>query len=206
MVRQAGVAESSGARPELSAADPALVMGAVARPRWHRRLRRIATLAVTIGAAMTMVLASGAPSFAAVGTGSRFYFSGSTPNWSCGHNVWTGSTHLVFQCDGNLVLYNFSGIAIWASGTNGSGVDEVDFSGSMGALMLVKNGSWYCGIGAWTNGTFGQSSGSLALGGFFEVQDDGNLVVYNSVSKAVWASDTVGGSDSSKHGCVTYYN
>ena len=83
---------------------------------------------------------------------------------------------LIMQGDGNLVLYNASGWAIWA--TNRSGV----FAIVQGDGNFVE----YSSSGAvWASNTVGRGGNRLI------VQNDGNLVLY-SPSAAVWASNTVG--------------
>lgn len=87
-----------------------------------------------------------------------------------------GRYRLIMQGDGNLVLYNAGGRAIWA--TNRSGV----FAIVQGDGNLVEYAS---GGPVWASNTVGTGANRLV------VQNDGNLVLY-SPSRAVWASNTVG--------------
>jgi hypothetical protein len=170
----------------------------------RRRLRKFATLTAAIGGALALVLGTGTNAFA---TSYTYPFATATPDWSCGTASATATVELVLQCDGNLVLYQVStGKALWASGTAGHGVTRVDFSATMGAVVLYKGSSKYCAVGAWYQDpvTF-RPSGSKALGGYARVQDDGNFVIYNVNNSAVWASNTNGGRQGSIHGCVQYY-
>lgn len=85
-----------------------------------------------------------------------------------------GRYRLVFQDDGNLVLYGPSG-AVWSSGTWGSGADRAVLQGD-GNLVL------YAGrIAVWATGTDGHRGAVLA------VQSDGNVVLY-AAAGAVWDS------------------
>jgi len=95
-------------------------------------------------------------------------------NWTA---AYSSSVHLVFQGDGNLVLYTNSGGVLWASGSYGQNVTDLDWSASTGGILLKhKDGSIACRIGA------------NAQGGWAQVQDDGNFVFYNSQGSATWAA------------------
>ncbi|MGF9944630.1 hypothetical protein ABEX44_15410 [Priestia megaterium] len=94
-----------------------------------------------------------------------------------GQSLWSqnGQYALVMQTDGNLVQYK-SGVALWASGTNGK---KVDFA------ILQDDGNFviYGGGGAlWDTKTHGNKVAYLI------VQDDGNIVIYGANGKPVWAS------------------
>ena len=99
----------------------------------------------------------------------------------------SGNWHiLVMQQDGNVVLYNPSGVAIWSTNTWGEG-GQVFIMQSDGNLVLYgDNGA------LWASQTAGNP------GAFLNVQDDGNLVVYRAGSttetanNALWASNTGG--------------
>jgi hypothetical protein len=80
--------------------------------------------------------------------------------------------------DGNLVLYNASGVAIWSSYRPGG---EFLILQGDGNLVVYRSD----GGALWASNTVG--SGAQAL----VVQDDGNMVLYNS-TQAVWATNTVG--------------
>ncbi|HEX7288579.1 MAG TPA: RHS repeat-associated core domain-containing protein [Candidatus Angelobacter sp.] len=119
--------------------------------------------------------------------------------------------YLVMQNDGNLVIYSVSGVALWASGTNGSGANVATLEND-GRLILYST--------VWSAGTSqGQVSGSLthppcdigyAIGstgvvgtgqcvvsrnGHFELllQTDGNMVLYDlaqNPAAALWSTST----------------
>jgi hypothetical protein len=87
---------------------------------------------------------------------------------------------LIFQNDGNLVLYGPGYAVLWASNTAGSGANNLIMQ-SDGNLVLYKPG----GV-AWSSGKAGAGASTLVM------QDDGNAVTYNSGGGATWASDTGG--------------
>src|SRR5688572_28627739 len=80
-----------------------------------------------------------------------------------------GAYTLVYQGDGNLVLYHQSGWATWASGTAGISPGAV-YMQTDGNLVIYS--SWW-GV-AWASWTHNNP------GAYLVVQDDGNVVVYNS--------------------------
>lgn len=121
------------------------------------------------------------------------YFVLNQPDWSCSNEVYASMTaYLEFQCDGNVVLYNRdTGSAMWATGTAGKGVTDLDWSQS-GYLKLEKsNGTVVCTVGAT----------DPAPGGVVIVQDDGNLVFYNTSGNATWSSKTSGEKQGTKDHC-----
>lgn len=81
---------------------------------------------------------------------------------------------LALQNDGNLVLYNSAGQAIWATGTRGAG--NVLVSQTDGNIVLYANN----GVPLWATGTRG-------FGNVFAVQSDGNLVVYANNGSPFWS-------------------
>jgi hypothetical protein len=80
--------------------------------------------------------------------------------------------------DGNLVLYNSSGSAIWATNVAGGQYTLVQGDGN----WVVRNSG---GSAIWNRGTAGSGANRLV------VQSDGNLVLYAG-SRAVWWSNTAG--------------
>ena len=76
-----------------------------------------------------------------------------------------GRYSLVLQDDGNVVLYNQNSKALWALGTSGKTIDNLQFQ-SDGNLVLYGAG----GVALWASGTVGADK--LVL------QGDGNLVIY----------------------------
>ncbi|WP_426478355.1 PQQ-binding-like beta-propeller repeat protein [Chryseobacterium sp. CBSDS_008] len=90
---------------------------------------------------------------------------------------WAGNNryYLIFQNDGNLVLYNRAGASIWDARTTNRGVKAI-FQED-GNLVVYTPGN---GV-AFSSNTNGRRADKLT------VQDDGNLVIY-SRSNPVWAS------------------
>lgn len=89
-----------------------------------------------------------------------------------------GRFHLVYQGDGNLVLYQ-AGIALWHSHTNGTtpGLAAMQGDGN----FVIYNAS---GVPVWHTVTYGNPGAILV------VQNDGNLVIYRSDGVPIWASGT----------------
>lgn len=89
------------------------------------------------------------------------------------------SYRLYLQDDGNLVLRNSSGQAIWATATNGQGGTRLALQND-GNLVLYTVGD----KAVWACGTAGQGTGHLIL------RNDGNLVLVNASGAVVWATNT----------------
>jgi hypothetical protein len=87
---------------------------------------------------------------------------------------------LVFQADGNLVLYTHSNSAVWWSGTQNEGAGYATMQ-TDGNLVVYR----WDGTALWSTGTWGNPYAVTYL------QNDGNLVVYKG-SAALWASNTAG--------------
>jgi hypothetical protein len=118
---------------------------------------------------------------------------------------------LVFQDDGNLVLYNVddtnfnwgSGggsqyclsatqqykVPVFSSGTDGSGAQSLIMQPD-GNLVIYKTGPFppfNPKDAVWSSGTFGHDNQNA----FLRVQDDGNLVIYRQDNGApIWQSGT----------------
>merc|ERR1712230_202994 len=90
---------------------------------------------------------------------------------------------LIMQGDGNLVMYNRSGKAIWCTNTSNGGraPDEFWRVGQTPPASRMDKGE-----------TLWQGNAIDACGYFFAIQDDGNLVVYKDGGDPIWASDTNG--------------
>ena len=86
-----------------------------------------------------------------------------------------GRYQLIMQGDGNLVVYD-GGTASWATSTTGSNYAVMQTDGN---LVVYRNG----GGAQWNSVTAGNAGARL------ELQDDGNLVVYNA-AKALWSRYT----------------
>ena len=96
--------------------------------------------------------------------------------WSC-----DGRFHLIYQGDGNVVLYNLFGQPLWSTRTNGQSAGMFAMQGD-GNLVVYKSG----GTAIWNTRTYGHNGAGLAI------QDDGNLVIYDTGWHALWNSGTGG--------------
>jgi hypothetical protein len=139
--------------------------------------------------------------------------NGDLASYSDGQISWDtgtgGSTnHLVMQTDGNLVLYNQSGVAQWDSGTSGNPgahlVLQTDgnivlYSAANAALWATYTGSNpnhldYVNTTLPTGRLYPGQSINTADGNYHLImQTDGNLVLY-SPSRALWETGTNGDS------------
>ncbi len=145
-----------------------------------KRLGRNATVATLVASAVTFGLASSA-SADSVG-----YYIGLTSNivWSdATAHTWTStSVHLVWQTDGNLVLYcNDNGKVLWATNTYGQDDTHIEFSGGGITISALEGGAstllWWAG---------GGNPNDYAY-----VQNDGNFVIYRpNGGGAEWATGT----------------
>jgi hypothetical protein len=90
-----------------------------------------------------------------------------------GTDLRSGGYRLVMQGDGNLVVYNSSGKAVWNLGVAGGNRLVMQGDGN----LVVYNSS---GKAVWSPGVAG--------GNRLILQGDGNLVLYNSSNKPVWSS------------------
>jgi hypothetical protein len=94
--------------------------------------------------------------------------------WSC-----DGRFRLVYQGDGNVVLYNLFGQALWNTRTNGQAAGLFAMQGD-GNLVVYKPG----GVAIWNAATHNHPGAGLAI------QDDGNLVIYNTDWRVLWSSNS----------------
>jgi hypothetical protein len=96
-------------------------------------------------------------------------------------------TKLVFQRDGNLVLYRGGDPdwePLWASDTAGKGASKLAFQADGNLVIYASRGGKDVPI--WASNTAGRNVAKLAL------QDDCNLVLYDGAGKPYWASNTAG--------------
>lgn len=91
-----------------------------------------------------------------------------------------GRYRFILQGDGNLVLRNAAGAALWASATNGKGGVRLNMQGDGNLVLYTSAGS-----AVWSTKTNGTAATRAVL------QDDGNFVLYTTTSNAVWATHTV---------------
>lgn len=85
---------------------------------------------------------------------------------------------LQMQRDGNLVLYDNTSAALWASNTAGRAVRICAMQGD-GNLVIYDFGA-----AIWASNTAGNP------GSYLIMQDDGNLVIYRPSPQPLWASNT----------------
>jgi hypothetical protein len=88
-----------------------------------------------------------------------------------------GRVKLVFQGDGNLVLYEGSR-ALWNTGTTNRGAHLAAMQ-TDGNLVVYRPGQ-----ALWDSGTWGHPGARLV------VQNDGNVVVYDPSNRPLWATGT----------------
>ena len=86
------------------------------------------------------------------------------------------------QSDGNLVLRNSGGTALWASGSSGTSGNRLTMQGDGNLVLYTKSGS-----SVWKTATSGSKAVKVVM------QTDGNLVMRTSTGTAVWATGTSGG-------------
>jgi subtilisin family serine protease len=95
----------------------------------------------------------------------------------------SGNTRLIFQTDGNVVLYRNDGVALWHTRTNGKTNATYFTMQNDGNLVLYTN-TW---SPLWNSRTAGNTNAFLFL------QDDRNLVIYNDrFDRALWNTGTIG--------------
>ena len=106
-----------------------------------------------------------------------------------------GRYRLYMQGDGNLVMYDTSnGAALWSSGTSGNNHAVMQGDGNLVVYPAA-------GAALWSSGTGGRNGARL------EVQDDGNLVLYQG-GTAIWSrnSGPVSGIDAQTDAFVGRWN
>jgi hypothetical protein len=86
-----------------------------------------------------------------------------------------GKFAMVMQPDGNLVIYNASGHAIWSTRTRGSNTVVMQPDGNLVVYSWSGKALW--------------ASASHGGGPILAMQNDGNLVIYSG-SRPIWASHT----------------
>jgi len=91
-----------------------------------------------------------------------------------------GRFRLIYQGDGNLVLYDENGTALWSSGTAGVQPGRAVMQGD--GNLVIYNAA---GEAVWSSGTAEHPGARLI------VQRDGNVVIYDSADVALWWTGTV---------------
>jgi RHS repeat-associated protein len=139
-------------------------------------------------------------------------------DWAHGTGTWGPGTqghpgaYAIFQTDGNLVVYDVNGTALWSSGTSGTYAERLDLNDD-GRIIIWKsawnsgtsngqfNGATYThpscdvGIGTGTTGVLGSGQCFVSPNGHFELlmQTDGNMVIYDrsvTPNAAIWSTGT----------------
>lgn len=87
----------------------------------------------------------------------------------------SGNYQLDYQTDGNIVVYNLAGQAVWNSNTSGHAAGHLTMQTDGNLVAYTPTNQWY-----WQSGTSGTGSND-----YVTIQNDGNLVIYNSAG-AVW--------------------
>jgi hypothetical protein len=90
-----------------------------------------------------------------------------------------GRFKLVYQGDGNLVLYRQDWTPIWWSGTQGPDYRNALMQSDGNFVLYHSDGTPY-----WSSGTVGNSDAWLM------VQNDGNVVIYSASGSPLWATNT----------------
>lgn len=94
-----------------------------------------------------------------------------------GDGVRSDRARLIFQQDGNLVVYDENGVPRWASHTVGSGHSAVFQQDGNFVVYTDQDRA------VWASNTNGRGSR-------LSIQDDGNVVIYDSAGNAVWSTNT----------------
>ncbi|MFJ1709817.1 hypothetical protein [Kitasatospora sp. NPDC088346] len=158
-----------------------------------RRRKAAVRAAVVCTAALTAVGLSGADAMALDPGTTAATFTLAQPDSYAGDIASSSGVRLALRNDGNLVLYTVSdtvGEALWASGTGGRGVTHVDWSRSGYAKLLDGSNNVVCTLGKL----------NPAPGGTVRLQEDGNMVFYDTSGNATWSTGTYG----YQHGNLNY--
>lgn len=106
-----------------------------------------------------------------------------TGEFLLGRSCFGQQLKLIYQTDGNLVLYR-SGKAVWATNT----VVQYPYEtvAQLDGNFVVYAHNYYTGKAypVWASGTAGKGSYRITL------QGDSNLVIYDVLGSAIWASNT----------------
>lgn len=125
----------------------------------------------------------------------EYVTSTGVPLWASG-TAGSGATTLVFQDDGNVVLYTAAGVPVWATGTNGSNARYFYPYGNGTVVVTDGSGTALTVLGpAITNPRSQIYAYGFSPDGRDElvVQDDGNVVAYDlQTGRPYWATGTAG--------------
>lgn len=98
-----------------------------------------------------------------------------------GGHIAAGGGQLLVQDDGNMVIYNPNGAAVWSSKTQGTGSNLLAMQPDGNLVLYDKNMRPH-----WRSDTQGHP------GAYAYFQEDGNLVVYGPGGDALWSTRTSG--------------
>lgn len=98
-----------------------------------------------------------------------------------------GWYQLVMQTDGNLVIYNKAGSAVWSTLTGGTAAHYAYFQADGNLVLYDNTGVGGTGNAVWFSNN-GQYSGANAT--FWRLENTGELRLYNSGGSFVWRSHT----------------
>ena len=94
-----------------------------------------------------------------------------------------GGYNVKMQSDGNLIVYDMTDKAIWATNTSGQGTGPYTLKMQANGNLVVRDSG---NVALWSSGTAGQGTPPYRL----VMQDDRNLVVYDSTDTSLWNSGT----------------
>lgn len=100
--------------------------------------------------------------------------------WNPGETVLqsnNGLYTLVFQTDGNLVLYRYADEVVWASGTDNKGAEGFRFQTDGNLVIYGKNNSL-----VWASNSHNKGGQTLVL------EDNGEFVIHAPGARTVWSS------------------
>lgn len=92
---------------------------------------------------------------------------------------------LVYQTDGNLVLYGPNDAVRWNSGTQGTRPGQLAMQSDGNLVVYTADGGY-----PWASSGVGGTIGPQYAGCRLVVQDDGNLVVYAASDAVLWQTGT----------------
>jgi hypothetical protein len=136
-------------------------------------------VALSIGVAVTGAVAAPAQRAAATPV-SPTVWNEYEKYFAPGTTMTARKTTLIFQTDGNLVVYDENGAARWASNTDGRGAyARFQSDGNLVVYDSARRAVWAAGVCCY-----------LANYTYLSVQDDGNVVIYRADGVALWATGT----------------
>ena len=93
--------------------------------------------------------------------------------------IFNNCYQLILQNDGNLVLYNSAGTAVWDTATNGEGVVQAIMQSDGNFVLYNTLVNTTSANAKWSSGTSGNSGAYLGL------SDNGALAIYNSSGSSI---------------------